>query len=87
MANYILPIPGVGDDATAPAAPVPTSSLSINLNGWLSRIGAALAAYHGYKRNGSIGWALAWGAAGAFAPIITNAIGFAQGYSKPKGAP
>jgi hypothetical protein len=40
--------------------------------------------YHGYKRNcDSLGWALAWGLAGAFFPIITPAVALAQGLGEP----
>lgn len=47
--------------------------------------GGALGAYHGYKRTKSIGWALVWGAAGSFAPLVTGVIALAQGFAKPKG--
>lgn len=40
--------------------------------------------YHGYRRTGSVGWALAWGAAGAMFPIITPTIAVAQGFAKPE---
>lgn len=44
----------------------------------------AASVYHGYKRNRSVGWALVWGAAGAFFPIVTPAIALAQGFGKRK---
>lgn len=44
----------------------------------------AAGAYHGYRRNQSIGWALAWGFAGAIFPIITPGIALAQGFGKRK---
>lgn len=57
---------------------------------WLKLILAASAgvsAYHGYKRheNGKhpILWALGWGFLGSIAPVITPAVGFAQGISTP----
>lgn len=40
--------------------------------------------YHGYKRNQSIGWALAWGAAGYLSPVITGVVSYAQGFGKKK---
>lgn len=49
----------------------------------LSTAGMAMAAYHGYKRNDSVGWALAWGFLGAAFPIITNVIALAEGYAQP----
>lgn len=45
-----------------------------------------LAAFHGYKRNRSVGWAIGWAVAAAFAPIVTTAVAFAQGVGKRKGA-
>lgn len=43
----------------------------------------AVSAYHGYKRNNSIGWALWWGLMGSMFPIITPVIAVAEGYAKP----
>lgn len=40
-------------------------------------------AYHGYKRNNSVGWALVWGIlGGAFWPLGVP-IAVAQGFGKP----
>lgn len=50
----------------------------------LNVAGAGLGAYHGYKRSGSAGWALVWGAAGFLAPIITVGVGAIQGFAKPE---
>lgn len=44
----------------------------------------AASAYHGYKRNESVGWAAWWGLMGLSFPIITPAIAFAQGFGKRK---
>lgn len=41
----------------------------------------AACAYHGYKRNNSIGWAIWWGICGG--GVITPAIAIAQGFGKP----
>ena len=47
-------------------------------------VSAAARAYHGYERNnGSIGWALGWGALGAIFPIVTPVVAVVQGYAKP----
>lgn len=40
-------------------------------------------AYHGYKRNQSIGWALWWGFAGSVFFPVAPAIAFAQGFGQP----
>lgn len=42
----------------------------------------AASAYHGYKRNDSVGWAIGWGILGALFPVITPTIAVAQGYGK-----
>jgi hypothetical protein len=45
---------------------------------------AGASAYHGYKRNESVGWAVVWGILGSMFPIITPAVALAQGFGKPK---
>ena len=47
-------------------------------------ISSVAMAYHGYKRTKSAGWALAWAAFGAVAPLIAPAIAYAEGFAKPK---
>ena len=44
---------------------------------------SAALAYHGYKRNNSVGWAVGWFLLGAFWPISLP-IAFAQGFAKPR---
>lgn len=44
----------------------------------------ALSTYHGYKRNDSVGWAIAWGLLGGLFPVITPAIALAQGFGERK---
>lgn len=53
--------------------------------GLLSTASMGVSAYHGYKRNQSVGWAIAWGLLGAIFPVITPAIAFGQGFGKRKG--
>jgi hypothetical protein len=43
---------------------------------------AALAGYHGYRRNGSIFWGLAWAAGGFVCPVVTLPIAVSQGFGK-----
>lgn len=54
--------------------------------GWgvLATASMAASAYHGYKRNKSVGWAVWWGAMGFIAPILAPVVAVAQGYAKPK---
>ncbi len=47
-------------------------------------VSSAASAYHGYRRNDSIGWAAWWGIMGTIFPIITPTIGLAQGWGKRK---
>lgn len=42
----------------------------------------AASAYHGYKRNDSLGWALWWGLMGSLFPVVTPTIAVAQGFAK-----
>lgn len=84
----------VGAD-TAPAAPAPASApapapiIAPESSGLstayaiLSTVSMAASAYHGYKRNNSIGWALGWGLLGSMFPVITPVVALAQGYAKP----
>jgi hypothetical protein len=53
--------------------------------GWywaLSAGSSAASAYHGYRRNQSVGWALWWALMGGMFPLVTPAIGLAQGWGK-----
>ena len=49
-------------------------------------IGAAVGAYHGYKRHeirgNPLAWAVAWGFAGHVAPLLTAPVALAQGIDK-----
>jgi len=47
-------------------------------------ISVALCAYHGYRRNQSIGWAIGWMFAGAALPVIAPVIALAQGFGQRK---
>jgi hypothetical protein len=51
-----------------------------------SVLSTALSAYHGYKRNDSIGWAIVWGLLGGAFPVITPTIAYAQGFGERKGS-
>lgn len=39
-------------------------------------------AYHGYKRNNSVGWAVGWAVLGGLFPIVAPAIAVAQGFGQ-----
>lgn len=84
---------GYDDIDLAPPASSPASlGFSPSTGDWqpptwywlISAASAGLSAFHGYKRNESVGWAIVWGLLGGAFPIITPAIAFAEGYGEPK---
>ena len=52
--------------------------------GILATASAAASAYHGYKRNDSIGWGVWWFFMGGLFPILVPTIALAQGFGKEK---
>lgn len=54
--------------------------------GVLTIASSAASAFHGYRRNNSIGWGIGWGILGILFPVITPAIALAQGFGKRKAA-
>jgi hypothetical protein len=53
----------------------------------VSTASAIALTYHGYKRTGSIVWALIYGALGKWKPVIAVPIALAQGYGERKPCP
>lgn len=52
---------------------------------WLGGLaGGIIGAYHGYKRNDSLGWALGWALLGGIAWPIVIPVAFAQGIGERK---
>jgi hypothetical protein len=49
---------------------------------WIRTIAAGASTYHGYKRNESIPWAIAWFFLGGLFPVPTVAVALAQGFGK-----
>ena len=58
-------------------------SVAYQIGTYVAMSSGALSAYHGYKRNESIGWAIGWFFLGVLVPPITLPIAFAQGFGKP----
>lgn len=50
----------------------------------LSLVSAAVAGYHGYRRDKSAMAGVGWGFMGALFPVITPVVAFAQGYARPR---
>jgi len=46
--------------------------------------GTAIGAYHGYKRNDSVGWAIGWALLGGIFPVIVIPVAYAQGIGERK---
>jgi hypothetical protein len=65
-----------------PNAPVPFYESPIYR--LLAIAGVTVGAYHGYKRNNSIGWAIVWALSGSLFPYVVIPIAVAQGIGKPK---
>lgn len=87
---YCYTPPGVtlsfGDTAPAP------SSSSFSLRNVLTSdsaktVSAIALTYHGYRRTGSIVWALLYGLAGRVVPLAAVPISLAQGYGAKKACP
>ena len=75
---FVGPVHAIG----ATSVDQPLSPLAIGFY-VIDTASMALCAYHGYKRNNSVGWAIAWGLMGTMFPIIAPVIAFAEGFAKP----
>lgn len=53
----------------------------------VSTASAIALTYHGYKRTGSIIWALIYGALGKWKPVVAVPIAVAQGFGNKKVCP
>ena len=76
-------------DATTPVV-VPNASFSLRrtLTSEPVKTASAIAlTYHGYRRTGSIVWALIYGLAGRLVPVAAVPISLAQGYGQRKACP
>jgi hypothetical protein len=87
------PTPGLG----APVAPEPVLApvettyqspvarvLASPIYRLVSLASTAGLAFHGYRRNESVGWAIGWALLGGIAPIIAWPVALAQGFGKPR---
>lgn len=74
-------------DTAAPTAP-PTTSLRAVVNSEAVSTGAMLAlTYHGYRRTGSLVWALVYGLAGRWVPVVAVPVALAQGFGEKRPCP
>lgn len=61
---------------------------TFNIPAWwtaLSIAGTVVGAYHGYKRNDSIGWAIGWALLGGAFPFVVLPVAYAQGIGDKAG--
>lgn len=82
--------------ANIPSAPPPSDQTVINIERTthvlnsplykayraLGMVGAIAGAYHGYKRNESVGWAIGWGFFGSILPFVALPVAYFQGFGK-----
>lgn len=50
----------------------------------LATASAAICVVHGYRRTGSVGWALGWGLFGTLMPVIAPVLAIAEGFGEPE---
>lgn len=60
----------------------PARKIFYMVHGIASIAGTAVGAYHGYKRNDSVGWAIAWALMGGLVPYVVVPVAMAQGIGK-----
>lgn len=80
------PPPPIEPDWQLPEEEPPTTLGKVaSVVGWAgSVVGTAAGAYHGYKRNDSVGWGIGWALLGGlFWPIVLP-ISYAQGFGERK---
>lgn len=63
----------------------PLGEVCFPVLGVVSMISAAACGYHGYKRNDSVGWAVAWFMLGGLMPVLVPVVAVAQGFGEPAG--
>jgi hypothetical protein len=76
----------MGQTEMVAVVPAPSPAMqAAKLVGYAGSLaGGVLGAYHGYKRNKSIGWAVGWAILGTFFWVVTLPVSYAQGFGKRK---
>ncbi len=76
------------DTPVATDTPVTPATLSDAFSSPSVKTAALVAlTYHGYKRTGSIIWAMIYGLAGRTIPVVAVPVALAQGYGSRKPCP
>ncbi len=79
---------GDGEAAAAPPAAPPRTTFNDVVHSPSVKTGAAIAlTFHGYRRTGSLFWALVYGLAGRTIPVVAVPISLAQGFGAKKPCP
>ena len=85
MPRFVQPVSVVPTNYVPTASPKPAAGFDVSsayrVAAWA---GVGAGAYHGYKRNNSVGWAIGWALLGGVFPIITIPLSLAQGFGKSK---
>lgn len=76
--------PLMGDDV-AIAKAEPTTLATFTSSPVVKTAATAAGVFHGYRRTGSVLWALLYGLAARTSPVITGAVVAAQGFGQKKG--
>jgi len=71
----------------APVAPPRSSIHDIVASEGVSTAATIALTYHGYKRTGSLVWALIYGMAGRWFPVVAVPVSLAQGFGERKPCP
>lgn len=79
-------VPGAAlqPNPSLPAGPGGLSTTVKAIAAFIDLASVAGLAYHGYKRNNSIGWSIVWALFGGAVPIIGWPVALAQGFGEPK---
>jgi len=73
-----------GDDAAPNPAPSPFNLRNVITSEPVKTASTLLLTFHGYRRTGSIVWALLYGLAGRVVPVAAVPIALAQGIGQKK---
>jgi hypothetical protein len=83
--GVVMYLPPMGD-ATVPASS-PTTFHDLVSSETVSTASMVALTYHGYKRTGSLIWALVYGLAGRWVPVVAVPVAMAQGFGERKPCP
>jgi hypothetical protein len=86
ISGQVYEATGDGETPTPTSTPTPTLRAAVTSEPVKTAAAIALT-YHGYRRTGSIVWALIYGLAGRLVPVAAVPISVAQGFGEKKTCP